>query len=110
MECPRLSEYDDVFRLRRQKALYVYVFRARNIFSARRAESAELCVCKRRFFYFLKEFHIFRIRAGIPRFDIRDTEFVERVHDVNFILNRKTDPFALYAVAQCRVEDIDRSV
>ena len=36
--------------------------------------------------------------------------FVERTHDVNFILYRKTDTLALYAVAQRRVEDIDPSV
>jgi len=55
----------------------------------------------------LKELGVFVIRQGIAPFDVIEAQAVELLGDQQFVLQREADAFALAAVAEGRVVDLN---
>ena len=64
-------------------------------------------VLEPRFLHALKELGVFLVRQRIAPFDEVEAQIVEPLGDQQLVLQRKVDPFALAAVAERRVVDLD---
>ena len=54
-----------------------------------------------------KELDIFFIGKRIAAFDIVDTNFIEPLRDLQFVLEGQTDALALGSVPECRVVNLN---
>src|SRR2546430_15686427 len=73
--------------------------------AARHAEGRELRLPQRDALHATKEFRVLGIRAGPSPLDVADAEGVQPASDLDLVLSRKGESFALRAVAQGGVVD-----
>src|SRR2546430_13257956 len=71
--------------------------------AARHAEGRELRLPQRHALHATKEFRVLGIRSGPSPLDVADAEGVQPAGDLDLVLSRKGESFALRAVAQGRV-------
>ena len=82
-------------------------FSAAIAFPPRHAEGGDFRVLERQVGDALEILGVFRVREGIAPLDEVEPELVELGGDGQLVLEREVDPFALAAVAERRVVDLD---
>ena len=107
VQVPAFADQRDDFGLRIAERLHADVFFGGDSLSARHSEGGDLRVLERQVGDALEILGVFRIRQGIAPFDEVEPELVELGGDRKLVLEREVDPFALAAVAERRVVDLD---
>ncbi len=80
-----------------------------NALAASHAEGRDLRVLPVGVGSSLKELLVLRVRQRIAAFDVVKAEVVEHLRDEQLVLQRKVDAFALAAVSECGVVNLDAS-
>ena len=105
---PRLSDQRDAGRLGRHQRFHAGVILGLHRFASCHAKRANLGRAEILFADLLKESDVLLVRQRVSPFDEIDSDFGKPAGNVQLVLQRKANPFALRTVAQSRVVDLDR--
>jgi len=73
------------------------------------AERRQLCLLERDILHAPEETEVFRVRARPPALDVVDPQRVEASREPNLVFHRERHPFALGAIAERGVVDLDQA-
>ena len=107
MQVPGLANDRNHRRLRIEQSFQARVLGRRHALAASHAEGGDLGVAQRQLADFLKVLGVFRVRQRIAAFNEVHAQLIEPLGDQQFVLEREIDAFALAAVPERGVVDID---
>src|SRR5262245_7923464 len=109
VEVPRLADDRGYWSTGVEQGLHVRVGLRRGPGAAGHAECRELGLLERNVLHPAEESKVFWIRARPSALDVMDPQRVEPGREAHLIFHRKRHAFALRAVAERRVVDLDQS-
>lgn len=109
VEVPRLTDQRDDRSLGRHQRSQSRVVGRFDTPPAGHTKGSESAGAEVQFFRLLEKESVLFVGQGIPPFDHVDSDFSQTGSDVQFILERQTDPFPLCAITQRGVVDQNRS-
>ncbi|MEY2725114.1 MAG: hypothetical protein RLZZ458_981 [Planctomycetota bacterium] len=89
------------------EGLHADVLRSSDSFAASHSEGADFGVLQWQFGDTLEVFFVFGIGEWVATFDVVESEFIESAGDGQLVLQREVDAFALRAVAEGGVVELD---